>query len=125
MKQSIFINNMRFRSFHGVMQQEKTVGGDFSVSVCINGDFSQAVKNDNICHTVNYAEVYDCVKQQMSIRSALIEHVAGRIVKSLFGKFSAIDSVCLTIIKDNPPMGADSDGAGFTISCTREEAANI
>ena len=71
--------------------------------------------SDDVNDTLNYAEVYQLLSQEMSVPSALLERVAGRIGDRLFRKFPAIQSIDLTIIKVNPPMGADSEGAGVEV----------
>ena len=55
----------------------------------------------------------------MAVPSGLIEHVAGRIGDRLFRLFPKIEKVELKIIKQNPPMGADGDGAGIEVCLVR------
>ena len=45
----------------------------------------------------------------------LLEGVAGRIGRKLVETFPKIIDICLRITKRNPPMGADSDGAGIEV----------
>ena len=47
--------------------------------------------------------------------SKLLEHVGGRIVKTIFSTFSDVSRVKLQIVKENPPFGADCKGAGIEI----------
>lgn len=100
---------MRFRARHGVMPQEYDTGGTFVVSLRIGYPFQASLDSDDVCDTLNYAEVYEVVKKEMKITSRLIEHVAGRIAQSLFDRFEKITSVDITLKKINPPMGADCD----------------
>ena len=111
----IFIDNMRFHSRHGVLPQEQATGGDFEVSVRIQYPLLEAVETDRVEDTLNYAEVYDIVKKEMAVPSKLIEHVAGRIGKSLFSAMPGIEDLTVEVVKKNPPMGADSDGAGVQL----------
>ena len=111
----ILLKNLRFKAFHGVMPQERTVGGDFVVSLRIGYPWQQAMTTDDVADTLNYAEVYDLVRQEMAVPSHLLEHVAGRIANSLFLRFPAITSIDLWLSKLTPPMGADSDGAGVEL----------
>ncbi len=111
----VFIDGMRFHSFHGVMEQEKLTGNDYTVSVRAGYDFTQAMHTDDVDHTLNYAEVYEVVKREMARPSKLIEHVAGRIAESLFDSFPLILSLDVKVVKHNPPMGADCHGAGVEI----------
>lgn len=111
----ILLENVKFYAFHGVLPQERKVGNDYQVSLRIGYDISRAMVSDDVNDTLNYAEVYQLLSQEMSVPSALLERVAGRIGDRLFRKFPAIQSIDLTIIKVNPPMGADSDGAGVEV----------
>ena len=112
----IKLNNIRFHSRHGVMEQERTTGGDFSVTISVGYDFSRALESDDVADTLNYAELFRIVKEQMDIPSRLIEHVAGRIAKRVFEEWPESQYVHIDITKMNPPMGADCDGA--TVSLT-------
>ena len=111
----ILLENVKFYAFHGVLPQERKVGNDYQVSLRIGYDISRAMVSDEVNDTLNYAEVYQLLSQEMSVPSALLERVAGRIGDRLFCKFPAIQSIDLTIIKVNPPMGADSEGAGVEV----------
>ena len=79
------------------------------------------MQTDDVADTLNYAEVYNIIKEEMSTPSKLIEHVAGRIANRLMDSYSQISSVMLRITKCNPPMGADCDGAGVEILVKRTE----
>lgn len=114
-KGEIFIDNMRFHSRHGVLPQEQSTGGEFLVSVKIQYPLATAAETDRVEDTLNYAEVYGIVKKEMAIPSKLIEHVAGRIGKSLIAAMPGIEKLTVKVVKKNPPMGADSDGAGVQL----------
>lgn len=111
----IFLENVRFHAFHGVLPQERKVGNDYLVSIGIEYDFSKAMVSDDVNDTLNYAEVYQLLSQEMTVPSALLERVAGRIGDRLFRRYPGIQSIDLKITKVNPPMGADSDGAGVQV----------
>lgn len=115
----VCIDNMRFRARHGVMPQEQDTGGTFMVSLRIGYPFAASLSSDDVADTLNYAAVYEIVKKEMNISSALIEHVAGRILQSLFTTFPLISSIDITLKKINPPMGADCDDV-----CVKMHAEN-
>ncbi len=115
----IYIKDMHFWSHHGVMPQERTVGCEYTVTLRIYCPLEKAMASDDVAHTVNYAEVYDTVKAQMSTPSNLLEHAAARIAQALFSRFSTITSISIDLRKTNPPMGACCDGAGVMLSFQR------
>lgn len=111
----VFLEEVRIHAYHGVMPQERNVGADFLVSLRIGYDFSKAMASDEVGDTLNYAEIYQLVRQEMEQPSALLEHVAGRIVNTLADCFPMVTSVDLRLVKENPPMGADCKGAGVEL----------
>ncbi len=121
MSSKIYLRNVRFHAFHGVLPQEGIVGNDYLVNLVLDYDFSSALKTDDLQGTLNYAEVYQKVKEEMAVPSKLLEHVAGRIAHRLFSDFPEIQKLQLSITKVNPPMGADSDGAGVEVVLTNDK----
>lgn len=111
----VFLRQVRFHACHGVMPQEQLTGGEFLVDLCVGYPFQQAMETDEVADTLNYAELYQVVKAEMDIPSKLLEHVAGRVVKTIQARFPQVSSIDLKITKKNPPMGADCDGAGVEI----------
>lgn len=121
MSSKIYLRNVRFHAFHGVLPQEGIVGNDYLVNLVLDYDFSSAMKTDDLQGTLNYAEVYQKVREEMAVPSKLLEHVAGRIAHRLFSDFPEIQKLQLFITKVNPPMGADSDGAGVEVVLTNDK----
>ena len=117
----ITLSKLRFYAYHGVMAQESLVGHYFLVSIKIGCNFSNALISDKVKDTINYGKVFDIVKSEMEIPSKLMEHLAGRIVKSIFSMFEMADSISLSIMKENPPINADCDGCGVELSVSRGE----
>lgn len=116
----ILLQNLRFHAFHGVLPQERTVGNDYVVNLRIRYDVTQAMQTDQVENTLNYAEIYQLVKEEMAVPSALIEHLTGRIGQRLLEQFAAIQHLTLRIVKITPPMGADCDGAGVEVTLSRD-----
>jgi len=112
---TIFLENVIFYAYHGIIPQETTVGNTFIINLTIKGDFIKSMETDDVADTISYADIYEVVKQEMSIPSKLLEHVCGRIMKRLFQDFPAIEEVNIKLSKLNPPMGADIDSAGIEI----------
>lgn len=119
MKSYILLDNLRFFARHGVGEQETLVGNEFTVSLRLKVNIEQAMQTDNVEDTVSYADIYESVKQEMSVPSKLLEHVSGRIMNRLFEDFPQIEEVKIKLMKRNPPMGADIEAAGVEIKSTR------
>lgn len=111
----IYLREVRFHAFHGVMPQERAVGADFTVSIRAGFDVGRAMVTDDVADTVSYAAIYEIARREMAVPSRLVEHVAGRIASAVAEAFPAVTSVRVSVTKDNPPMGADSRGAGVEV----------
>lgn len=108
----IFIDKARFYAYHGVMEQERRVGAEYTVSVSVYYDFGKAAETDNLDDTISYAIIFNKVKEEMAIPSRLLENVAYRIAQSIKREFPQVEHVEVEVVKCNPPMGATCQGAG-------------
>lgn len=116
----IRLEGLRFYAFHGVLPQEQIVGGHYTVDLCLRlSEAERAVLHDELAGTVNYAEVYRLVQREMATPSALLEHVAGRILSAIFAAFPTVATATITLRKDNPPMGADGEGCSVRLTAER------
>lgn len=106
-KHSVEIRGMRVHALHGCMEEEGIIGTEYRIDVSVMTDFTDAAEEDNLSKTIDYVQVAQIVKEEMSIRSKLIEHVAARIVKRLKKLEPVVYSVSLRITKLNPPVHAD------------------
>lgn len=118
MTTKIRLEEMRFYAYHGVLPQETKVGNHFIVNLTLTAPLERAVRSDDLEDTLNYADVYAVVKEQMEIPSKLLEHVAGRILYALKERFPRLTAVELTLSKLNPPFGGDLRSASVLLSET-------
>ncbi|HEX2919609.1 MAG TPA: dihydroneopterin aldolase [Bacteroidales bacterium] len=101
----IQIENMEFYSFHGHFREERIVGNKFIVNLTIETDMKQPAESDNLKDAVNYQRAYEIIKQQMEIKSYLLENIAGRILDALYTEMKGIIRATVKVSKMNPPMG--------------------
>jgi dihydroneopterin aldolase len=120
MTNKVFIKELRLYAYHGVLPQEQKVGAYYTLNLEFETNFSDAMETDDLHNTVNYAEVLEIIKGEMAQPSKLLEHVGGRIVKTLFSTFPDVKRIKLQLIKENPPMGAECKGAGIEIEDFRQ-----
>lgn len=112
----IHIDAMRLHAYHGVMPQERKVGNDYLINIKVGYPWQKAINTDDVADTLNYAALAAVVKEQMAEPSALLEHVAGRIVNAVGTSFPNATSIQLRLTKIAPPMSVDCDGAGVEIT---------
>ncbi|KAA6304970.1 Dihydroneopterin aldolase, partial [termite gut metagenome] len=72
---SIFLENVVFHAYHGVLPQENKIGNCFIVNVRLKTNITSAVETDDLATTVDYADIYKVLKEEMDIPSKLLEHV--------------------------------------------------
>lgn len=115
METFVLINNLQLHCPIGVMEQEQVIGNDFCINLRIGYEFTRAMTSDDVGDTLNYAAVYQRTREVLARPVALIEKAAGNVAQALLEEWPEITSIDLRIIKRNPPMGADCDGAGVEI----------
>ena len=108
----IRLEGMKFHAFHGVLPQENLIGAYFYVDLKLKTDFTHAAETDNLDGTVSYADIHALVKEEMAIPSQLLEHVCHRIASRIFKEFSTIETIDISLFKENPPMGACAQRIG-------------
>lgn len=116
----IELKALHFYAYHGVLEQERKVGGDYTVDLQLQlSDAEAAIYDDQLDGTVNYAEVYELVRHEMATPSALLEHVAGRILSAIFDRFPKVVRATVKVCKVNPPMGASCNGCSVALTAER------
>lgn len=121
----IEIEGMHFYAFHGHFETERIVGNEFRVDVSLETNCTPASLSDDLNDALNYQEVYNLISDEMQIPSHLLEHVAGRILDSLFARFPTLGKARIKVSKLNPPMGGQIDKVSVTLSRSSESLANF
>ena len=115
----IELNNIHLYAYHGVLPQENKVGAWYTLNLRAKIDNHDSIASDNIDATVNYAEIYEVICNEMKTPSQLLEHVCGRILEKLFARYAAIVEIEIALTKDTPPMGGDRLGSSVRIKAER------
>jgi dihydroneopterin aldolase len=105
----ISIEGMEFFAYHGCFKEEQVIGTKFRVDLFLEANTSEAEKSDDLEDTVNYLAVYQAVKQEMAVKSKLLEHVSRRILKRIKKDFPAVTKARIKMRKINPPLGGKID----------------
>jgi len=112
----IEIENMEFFSYHGCFKEEQIVGNKFLVDLKIITDCTKASLSDNVDDALDYSVAYSIVKEEMKQKSRLLEHVAKRILDSLYMRFPDIIEASVKVSKMNPPMGGRMEKVSVTLN---------
>ncbi|MDE6545060.1 MAG: dihydroneopterin aldolase [Candidatus Amulumruptor sp.] len=100
-RMTVTLDSMRLYARHGVGAQEREVGNLFDVTVSVD---IPPVYSDCLNDTVSYADIADLIREQMSIPSMLLEHVAARLRDALTEHFPQITGGSITVAKLTPPI---------------------
>ncbi len=101
----ITVEGMRVFGYHGHLPEEAVLGGHFIVSVWVTADTSEVEKTDDLNDTVDYVKIIAIVKEQMAIRSNMIEHSAKRIVDAIL-TLHKVKKVTVELEEVLPPIDA-------------------
>jgi 7,8-dihydroneopterin aldolase/epimerase/oxygenase len=112
----LFVEGIECYAHHGCLKEEAVIGQRYMVNVVFDADLKEAITSDNLTNTFDYVLVKDIVLREMKQPSKLIEHAAGRILKSLLHKFNRADDIIVTVIKFNPPVNGYVERAAIEIS---------
>lgn len=115
MKHSIEVTGIKLYAFHGCMDEEARIGGNYIVEVYLETDFSEAALNDELSQTIDYVQINAIVTTEMAIRSKLIEHVGQRIWTRLTNEINGIIYLKLKIRKLIPPINGNVDEVAICI----------
>lgn len=98
----IELHNLWFHANHGLYEEEKLLGGDFTLDVTIL--YTPKMVPHHISETIDYSAVYYLIKSHMQKPEPLLETLAMNITQDILHNFMLAEEVSLRIKKMNPPM---------------------
>ena len=101
----ITLEGIRVFGYHGHLPEEAVLGGHFIVNVWVEADTTVVEKTDDLNDTVDYVKIIEIVKEQMAIRSNMIEQPAKRIVDAIL-PLQKVQKVKVEVEKIQPPINA-------------------
>ena len=104
---SVILNDIRIYAFHGCMEEEARIGSDYVVNLEVETNMEEASRSDDLDDAIDYVKLLDIVKNEMLIRSKLLEHVVQRIIQQIMKDFAKVNAVEITVAKQNPPIKGD------------------
>ena len=113
------LDNIRLYAFHGCLKEEGVIGSDYRVDLEVCADLQEASRTDQLSDTVDYVHLHSIIREEMGIRSKLLETVAARILDRIFLELPAVDSGEVAISKINPPIGGDVQQVTVILGKTR------
>ena len=115
MKHTIEVNEIKLYAFHGCLEEEAKIGGNYIVDISLETNFSEAAITDELIKTVDYVDINKIVTEEMNIRSKLIEHVGQRIFLRIKKEVENVDKLRVKVIKICPPINGDVENVAIII----------
>ena len=101
----IRLRNASFYAYHGVLDDEQSMGGKFEIDVEVHADLLSAMQGDQLTRTVDYEALYALVQHCVTEkRYFLIEALAHVIVQRILRDFPVVDVVQVKVRKPHPPV---------------------
>ena len=103
----IKLKNIKVYAYHGCLVEEKKIGSDYRIDLTVKADLTDSAASDKLSDTVDYVHLNKIVKEEMAIRSKLLEHAAERILVRILDEISMVEKVTVDVSKINPPIGGN------------------
>lgn len=103
----IKISNIRVYAYHGCMVEEGKIGSDYRVDLKVWADLKKSAKTDQLSDTVDYVHLNRIVKEEMAIRTKLLETVASTTLDRILSELELVSKAEVKISKLNPPIGGN------------------
>lgn len=115
----IRVTNIKAYAYHGCLVEESKIGSEYRVDVSVSADLQPSAKSDDLLETVDYVHINKIVKEEMAIRSKLLEHVAKRILDRIFDEIAIVNEATTAVSKINPPIGGNVQMVTIEMSLQR------
>ncbi|MEY2719053.1 MAG: hypothetical protein RLZZ273_419 [Bacteroidota bacterium] len=117
----ISVSNAVYYAYHGVREEERSLGGRYQVDIDIWCDTVKAVVSDDISDSVNYEELLFIANEVMTGEPCeLIETVAYDICSGIMDRFQQVKKATIRVRKLSVPIQAIFDYTETETTITRE-----
>ncbi|MFA7056722.1 MAG: dihydroneopterin aldolase [Candidatus Cloacimonadales bacterium] len=101
----IILKDMVFYGYHGVQDEERTLGQRFIVTIKLNTDDVHDKYITKLEDTVDYTKVYEVIKNVMEKdKFLLLENCANKILDTLLESFTLVQTATISIRKPSVPI---------------------
>ena len=104
---TIKVKNIRVYAYHGCLIEEGKIGSDYRVDLSVKADLKKSSQTDELADTIDYVHLNRIVKEEMAIRTKLLETVAAKILDRIISEIPMTNKANVNISKLNPPIGGN------------------
>ena len=116
----IKIKNIRVYAYHGCLVEEGKIGSDYRVDLDVKADLKKSAKTDQLADTVDYVHLNRIVKEEMAVRTKLLETVASSILDRILNELVLVTWARVKVSKLNPPIGGNVEMVSVIMKRKRE-----
>ena len=116
---TIRVKNIRVYAYHGCLVEEGKIGSDYRVDLTVKADLKKSSKTDSLYDTVDYVHLNKIVREEMAIRTKLLETVADKILDRILLEIPLVKKVKVQVSKLNPPIGGNVEMVTIEMSKNR------
>jgi dihydroneopterin aldolase len=121
---SIKIIGLQTYGYHGLFEEERTLGQKFSFDISATLREVRTHLGDDLDSSVRYDAVVDeAVQIAASSKFQTLEALSETIAASLLRRFIIMDSVTVAVAKSSPPIAHSIEEVGVQVSLRRTDLA--
>ena len=87
--------------------EEGKIGSDYRIDLSVKTNLQPSAKSDQLTDTVDYVHLNRIVKEEMAVRTKLLETVADMILERILLELPLVKKAKIKVSKLNPPIGGN------------------
>ena len=87
--------------------EEGKIGSEYRVDLSVKANLKPSSKTDQLSDTVDYVQLNKIVKEEMAVRTKLLETVAHLILDRILLEIPLVNKAKIKVSKLNPPIGGN------------------
>jgi dihydroneopterin aldolase len=87
--------------------EEGKIGSEYRVDLSVKANLKPSAKTDQLSDTVDYVHLNKIVKEEMAVRTKLLETVADLILDRILLEMPLVNKAKIKVSKLNPPIGGN------------------
>jgi dihydroneopterin aldolase len=101
------------------LEEEAKIGSEYRIDVMVKANVKKSSKTDDLMDTVDYVHLNYIVKEEMAIRSKLLEELVQRILNRIFKELPMVKKARISVAKLNPPIGGNVEEVAVILTKKR------
>ena len=87
--------------------EEGKIGSEYRADLSVKANLKPSSKTDQLSDTVDYVHLNKIVKEEMAVRTKLLETVADLILDRILLEIPLVNKAKIKVSKLNPPIGGN------------------